>query len=414
MTFSFFLKDKNLEKSLIYLVCRSNDKRVKISTGMFVHSKSWSTENARVKKNHAGQELNARLDKIESAAKEFFNRARLVGISEPTELFAYVKNRIIETGILDRRNTDTASIKAALDEFIKQIENGTRPTKRKISATVSDSYLQLFKVLKSILSDMLPKDSSLPYFQTKEFAVKFNGYRSEHWSDNTAGKYIRLLRRFLLWARDSHLYTFEEFPQCLSLPEEHETTMFALTDIELRVIENLDLSDRPSLDRVRDLFLISCYTGLRFSDLSRLSKEHIGTTEIRISAKKTDDNIRCPITPRLRKILDRYSPNYEFKHITGQRANEHLKEIAEQAGICDMLEVITYKNGRKVTEVRPKNELIAWHCSRRTFITLSLILGVQPAAVMAVSGHKKDSISFNKYVLYSKSQIDNELNSAWE
>ncbi len=413
MTFSFFLKDKNVEKSLIYLVCRANDKRAKISTGMFVVSKSWSAENARVKKNHAGQELNARLDKIESTAKELFNRARLLGITEQTELFAFVKNRIIETGILDRRNTDTSTIKAALDEFLKQLEKGTRPTKRKITSNVSHSYLQLFKVLKNIIGNMLPDGVPLPYLQTKEFAAKFDGYRNEHWSDNTAGKYIRLMRRFMLWSRDSHLYNFTEFPQCLTLPEEHETILFALTDDELRAIENLDLSNRPALDRVRDLFLISCYTGLRFSDVIRLSKEHIGVNEIRISAKKTGDNIRCPITPRLRKILDQYLPNYEFQRISGQRANDHLKEIAERAGICDSLEIVTYKNGRKATEARPKNELIAWHCSRRTFITLSLMKGVQPTAVMSVSGHKKDSKSFNRYVVFTENQVDEQLNNAW-
>ena len=74
---------------------------------------------------------------------------------------------------------------------------------------------------------------------------------------------------------------------------------------------------------------------------------------------------------------------------------------------------MTFKNGRKIIESRPKHELIAWHCSRRTFITLSLVKGAQPAAVQAVSGHKKDSKSFNRYVLFAESQVDEQLNSVW-
>ncbi len=413
MKFSFFLKDAKKDSSLIYLVARAGDDRIKISTGLTVSTKSWSADNARVKKNNSGQELNARLDQIDSFAKEIFNRARILGITDIKELFAFVKNGIVESGLLDRRNTDTTTILASIDEFIKQLKQGTRPTKRKICTTVSYSYLQLFQTIRNFFSELLPDNAPLPYLQTKEFAMKFNTYRTNHWNDISALKYIRLIRRFMLWCRDTHLYNFVDFPQCLAMPDEHEPTLFALTDNELRSIETLDLSDRPALEKVRDLFLLSCYTGLRYSDISRLSKEHIGANEIRISAQKTGDNIRCPITPRLRKVLHRYAPEYQFHKITSQRANEHLKIIAERAGICDSLEVVTYKNGRKTSEARLKHELIAWHCSRRTFITLSLIKGAQPAAVQAVSGHKKDSKSFNKYVLFAESQVDEQMNAVW-
>ena len=65
MKFSFFLKDAKKDSSLIYLVARAGDDRIKISTGLTVSTKSWSADNARVKKNNSGQELNARLDQIE-------------------------------------------------------------------------------------------------------------------------------------------------------------------------------------------------------------------------------------------------------------------------------------------------------------------------------------------------------------
>ncbi len=414
MKFSFFLKDTKKQDSLIYLVTRIGNDRIKISTGINVSTKSWNAETARVKKNHAGQELNNRLDKIEFTAKEIFNHARMLGITDPKDLFGFVKNKIVDSRLLDRRNMDTSSILSAFNEFLKQLEQGTRPVKRKSLSVVSYSYIQLFITLQNALKEILPDKAPFPYLQSNEFATRFTAYRSSHWNDSSAGKYIVSLRRFMLWARDVHLYSFIEFPSCLTIPEPHETTLFALTDDELRSIENLDLSDRPALDKVRDLFLLSCYTGLRYSDISRLSKEHIGATEIRISAQKTGDNTRCPITPRLRKVLERYAPEYLFHKISSQRANEHLKIIVERAGVCSTLEIVTYKNGRKTSEARPKHELIAWHCSRRTFITLSLVKGAQPAAVQAVSGHKKDSKSFNKYILFADSQVDEQLNAVWE
>lgn len=273
MKFSFFLKDAKKESSLIYLVARAGDDRIKISTGLTVASKSWNADSARVKKNNAGQELNARLDKIDSSSKEIFNRARILGITDTKELFAYLaKNGIVDSALLDRRSMDTSTILSAVDEFIKQLKSGTRPTKRKISTTVSDSYLQLFQTLKNLLTEILPEKASFTYIQSKEFATTFNEYRTNHWNDISALKYIRLIRRFMLWCRDTHLYNFVDFPQCLAMPDEHEPTLFALTDNELRSIETLDLSDRPALEKVRDLFLLSCYTGLRYSDISLIIK----------------------------------------------------------------------------------------------------------------------------------------------
>ncbi|MBK9246750.1 MAG: integrase catalytic domain-containing protein [Ignavibacteria bacterium] len=250
--------------------------------------------------------------------------------------------------------------------------------------------------------------------KTDEFAKNFNLYRTENWNDNSAGKYIRLFRRFLFWASDRNLLNTIEFPACLALPKDNEPTLFALTQIELSTIENLDLTDRPSLDRVRDLFLISTFTGLRYSDVSRIGKEHIGAKEILLSVKKTGESVRCPIHPRLRIVLDKYAPDYDFPKISGQKANMHLKTMATIAGITDRMEIVTWKNGKKSTEVKSKNEVISWHCARRTFITLSLILGANQAAVQAVSGHKKDSKSFNKYVLFASSQVDDAINSAWK
>ena len=162
MKFSFFLKDAKKDSSLIYLVARAGDDRIKISTGLTVSTKSWSADNARVKKNNSGQELNARLDQIDSFAKEIFNRARILGITDIKELFAFVKNGIVESGLLDRRNTDTTTILASIDEFIKQLKQGTRPTKRKICTTVSYSYLQLFQTIRNFFSELLPDNAPLP------------------------------------------------------------------------------------------------------------------------------------------------------------------------------------------------------------------------------------------------------------
>ena len=44
---------------------------------------------------------------------------------------------------------------------------------------------------------------------------------------------------------------------------------------ELQKIEKIDLKASPKLEKVRDLFLIGCYTGLRFSDFTQINPENI-------------------------------------------------------------------------------------------------------------------------------------------
>lgn len=414
MRFSFFLQDKNKQKSAVYMACFISNKRIKISTGIKVETKSWDVDRGQVKKNNVGQEVNARLKQIESIANDAYNVARYQGITDSVELFKYVKNAVTESDSLDYKAPSKNTVLAAFDMFIEQLRQGKRPSKRKVSSNVSHSYLQMFITLKNILSGIVAPSERFAYLESTEFAAKFNAYRSEHWNDVSATKYIRLFRRFLLWTRDTALYKFDEFPQYLTLPDEREPSLFALSREELRSIELLDLSHRPSLDKVRDLFLVSCYTGLRYSDVSRLAAEHIGTNAITISAQKTGITSRCPITPILRTVLDKYAPEYQFHRISSQKANEHLKTIAMLAGITSEMEIVEWRAGKKSTAKRPKNELIAWHCSRRTFITLSLVFGINPSAVQAVSGHKKDSKSFGKYILFAENQIDDAMSQVWK
>jgi hypothetical protein len=51
-----------------------------------------------------------------------------------------------------------------------------------------------------------------------------------------------------------------------------------LNEKELGAIHNLNLSDDKELEEIRDVFIVGCFTGLRYSDLSTLSPEHIDTT----------------------------------------------------------------------------------------------------------------------------------------
>ena len=113
---------------------------------------------------------------------------------------------------------------------------------------------------------------------------------------------------------------------------------------EINKIIKLDLSGNKSLDKVRDLFLFSCYTGLRFQDAQNLTTENLINFKekpfLKHIQEKTGRAVDIPILPIVSKILEKYksAPEREIFHlllpkISNQKANSYLKVISALSGI---------------------------------------------------------------------------------
>jgi integrase len=123
-----------------------------------------------------------------------------------------------------------------------------------------------------------------------------------------------------------------------------------------------------------------CYTGLRRSDIWRLSPNHISKELITITTQKTsitcyipfyDDQIFRPV-----ELINKYKGRYKTCLPVNKSINEYLKYVQKLSGI-DRLELTT-KIGRK------------------TFVTLKVYQGVQVRLIMTATGHKTEA-SFNRY-----------------
>ena len=110
-----------------------------------------------------------------------------------------------------------------------------------------------------------------------------------------------------------------------------KTTKIALSFGELEKLFSLDLSGNQRLERVRDLFLIGAFSGLRFSDFSRLRPEHIAKVEgekmIAITTQKTGEQVFIPLFPILEILLEKY--DFAVPTISGQKMNDYLKELGQ-------------------------------------------------------------------------------------
>lgn len=97
---------------------------------------------------------------------------------------------------------------------------------------------------------------------------------------------------------------------------------------ELKAIEELDLSGNRSLGKVRDLFLIGCYTGLRYSDYSTLTTHKIKDGFIRGTQKKTGDPVTILLHDAVIRILRKY-PNGLPISFSNPKTNQYLKDVGK-------------------------------------------------------------------------------------
>lgn len=169
-----------------------------------------------------------------------------------------------------------------------------------------------------------------------------------------------------------------------------------LTEEELDAIYMLDLSGNERLRRVRDLFLCGCWTGLRFSDITRIKAENIEGGMIRVRQSKTNAVVTIPIHPVFKEIWETYNGELPTD-ISNQKFNAYIKEVCLAAGITSNVAKSITRGGKRITTIYKKWELVASHTARRSFATNLYKSGFPAISIMKITGHKTEA-AFLKYI----------------
>ncbi|MCB0745912.1 MAG: integrase catalytic domain-containing protein, partial [Ignavibacteriae bacterium] len=178
-----------------------------------------------------------------------------------------------------------------------------------------------------------------------------------------------------------------------------------LNEQELQTLINLDLSKQKQLDRIRDLFIVGCYTGLRFSDFSQLRPEHIMGNTIRIKTQKTDHWVTIPLFNPVKDIIEKYkdTPHVLPKSVTNQTMNRRLKDLGELAGMDQDMLKIRNSGKKRIEDVQPKFQFISTHTARRSFATNMFKRGIPSRVIMQITGHKTEK-AFSTYIKISQEE----------
>lgn len=402
----FVLKEPSAkEETLIYLFYNYANQRLKYSTGEKINPKFWNSTKQRVKETSQFPEypeFNQRLNNIETAINNSYRR--LLNNKEIITIEALKKELKKELGEEKLTSKPNDLIKF-IEEEIKLMELDKK-----------DASLQVYRALLNHLKNFSELKRYKLTFDTinLDFYDLFKNYLfNKKLLNNTVGKHIKNLKTFLNIATEKGINENLVYKSKHFKAIEEDVEHIYLTDEELELLRNCDLQHKPYLDRVRDLFLIGCHTGLRFSDFTQLKEENLfqkgNRFEFKVITQKTNEKVVIPVKLVVKNILDKYNGIIP-RAISNQKMNTYLKELGEIAGI-DKKTIIKRTSGKKIIEtIHPKYKLISTHTARRSFATNAFLNNVPTISIMKITGHRTEK-AFMKYIKVSQERNAEQLSN---
>lgn len=398
-------KEKKNQNGLIpiQLIVRNDGKRIRKNTGFSVLEHHWTGH--RVKPNlkketeNNYQLINQELQEIEDKVSKLFLFLKVNDIPFSTEKF---------TELFEKKEEITQNAFDFFQCFTEYIDKGKlikTPNTIKGQITVKN-YLEFFCKENeiSLFFDKIDED----FFES----LRDYSYEIKKMKQNYFAKVIKVLKSFLNWATEKGYNTKREFEKFRAI--EHDIDIVYLTFEELIKLYEKDF-DSDRLSQVRDFYCMGCFTGLRFSDLSKLHLANISEDHIILSIQKTKtQNHAIKLNKYAKAILEKYKGTiYEpLPVISSQKFNEYIKDCCELAEITQPFTTHWFVGNKKKSLTQPKCKFITSHTARKTFITNSLLLGMEPKAIKKIANIKKDAV-LDKYMKVTEAFTDEQMDKAW-
>ncbi len=384
------------------MLFRYQYKRFKYSTGEKILPKFWNVEKQRAKETKQFKEypeFNARLNNFETAINTAFRKLLNDGVQPNNTILKEAFEAELSGNILQGR-------KLTLLKFIENYIEESKAHKKEGTVKV---YTTAYRYLKKY-SSYLNKEIDFHSIDLEFYNNYISFLSLEHkLAANTVGKHIKTLKTFMNEATDRGYNTNLEFKKRKFKTVREESDSIYLTLEELEKFEKLDLSASPRLEKVRDLFLIGCYTGLRFSDFTQIKPENIIVEKsiIQVRTQKTGERVSIPLHKTVKKILAKYD-NILPKAYTNQVMNRYLKDVASLAGLKETVETTITRGGKVEKMPSKKFDLVSTHTARRSFATNLYLADVPSISIMKITGHRSER-SFLQYIRVTQEQNADKL-----
>ena len=360
-----FLARKTLKKKngMIPVYCRIRyDNRIaQFNTKIDVFGANWDSQTTRVIGNNS-KSVNIQLEKIRIdiiKKYELLYKTNII-ITAKTILDLYKNNSLLMDGIMNVFKQHNKNMKSLIG-----IEYSKGSYK---------NYITTIKHLKNYIKTKFNTDDISLNKLNYEFVYNFSHYilLNTKCTHNGMMKHIQRLKKITNFCIKNNYITNDPFIG-FKIKFKKSNRVY-INNEELYILKNIKLN--KSLNKIRDIFLFACYTGLSYIDLYNLNIKNIQIGDdnlkwIFIKRHKTNIPSNVPILPPALTILNKYKTqnniNGIFPMISNQKTNNALKEIAR---LCNF------------------NKKLTFHCARHTFATtITLTNGVPIETVSKMLGH---------------------------
>lgn len=409
-TLSFKLRKTSIQLFFNY----GQGNRFRYSTGLkLIDSKHWDKNKMRIKNVLAEINKDAINSKLDATQTEFNKKYIQLSLNSEinvnNELLREVADKIFNKSSQEEIE-EKRELLPFFEWFLKYYELNPIPTTGKplgkgTLKTYKNTYSKLKKFDKEVYKLSYRKITLSFYEDFVEWLYENN------YSTNYIGTIIKILKTIMNFAYEKDLHSNLDFKKSGFKKPSEEVTNIYLDENELEQLMTVDLSsvellitksgvrlNREKLERARDLFLISAYTGLRVSDFNRLTLENFvnkeGTDYLVIETQKTLKTIAIPLHRIVKEILKKRGGNPP-ESLPEQHINYAIKEVAKIAGIDEIFSKKITKGGNRITINLKKYELISNHTGRRSFCTNAYLSGISTVDIMAISGHNSEKVFYN-------------------
>lgn len=367
----FYIKrskaDSN-QKANIYLRITVNGKRAELSIQRKVSLGKWNSKSGKVKGfSSEAQEINQYIDlisnKINKIHQQFIQDEKpftSINIRD-TYLGKNIEHKMVLKIFQDHNNQVE---KLVGKEFAPLTALRYKTAKKHVEEFIKKEYKQ---------DDIPVHDIDHKFITGLEYYLK----TERNCGHNSAVKYITNFKKIVRIAYANDWISKDPFFNWKARLKTVDREFLTEQEIQNIIDKNVHI---PRLDLVKDIFIFSCFTGLAYIDVKKLTKDNIvigidGSKWINTKRAKTDSRSNIPILPMAQLILDKYAEHPDILNserllpiLSNQRMNSYLKEIADLCGIT-------------------KN--LTFHLARHTFATtVTLTNGVPIESVSKMLGHK--------------------------
>jgi site-specific recombinase XerD len=381
-------------KAPIFVRSTINGKTIELSVKENINPDDWDAVGncSKRKKTKSGRELNEYLDEVKSK----FLKIKKEFESDDIELTVEnVKNRYL--GVDQNKFTLVKTYQEHNENLRKMVGNGIAAGTVERHDTSLRHIIQ-FLQMKYNKADVSFGEINQKFISDYEVFLKTER-RCAH---NTTVKYIKNLGKIIRIALNNDWMKKDPFANVSLKLQEVETDFLEKDELENLINTNFQIK---RIERIKDVFVFCCFTGLAFIDANTLKQEHIvnginGKKWIKKRRQKTKNMCNIPLLPIAEQILKKYEddPVCQKKEkllpiASNQKMNAYLKEIA---ALCNI------------------NKELTTHVARHTFATtVTLTNKVSMEAVSKMLGHSSLKMT-RKYARIVDQLVSDEMDKIME